>query len=445
MNAPARAGFAPGATALALAATALQDIRETGCTAEDALARASPSPHERGAVRAILAGTLRWYLRLLPLADALLKTGQQAHPSVHALIVTTLHQLEYSRAAAASVVNIAVDATRVMGQPAASGFINAVLRRYLREREALLAKIDLSEPAAVAHPRWLLREIHAVSGQRASAVVAANNESPPMTLRVNLARTTRDDFLKLLSDAGVSAAPGLRPTTLVLEEACEIDRLPGFAAGLVSVQDAGAQYAAELLDAQPGDEILDACAAPGGKTGHLFEHTPNIKRLTALDISADRLARVQENIGRLGYEAELLCADLFDTRWSEGRSFDRILLDAPCTATGVIRRHPDIKLLRRASDATGFASTQRQMLDRCAALLRPGGLLVYATCSILDAENRNRVEAFLAENWQFERARPDLRLLPMPRSAGPGAVTDGFYYACLKKGAPQQDRSRQGQ
>jgi 16S rRNA (cytosine967-C5)-methyltransferase len=433
MNARPREGFAPGATALAAATLALLDIRERGCTAEDALSRLAPAQSDRAAVRAILAGTLRWFLRLAPVVDALLKTGQQAHQDVRALLITTLHQLEYSRSVGASVVNIAVDATRVLGHATASGFVNAVLRRYLREREALLAQIDQSDAAAVAHPRWLLREIRAVSGQRADEVIAANNESPPMTLRVNLARITRDACLQQLAEHGIAAAPGLTPTALVLDEAIDIDRLPGFAQGQVSVQDAGAQFAAVLLDAQPGDHVLDACAAPGGKTGHILERTPDIAVMTALDVSADRLQQVKENLDRIGCTAELVHSDLLDPRWSEGRSFDRILLDAPCTATGVIRRHPDIKLLRRATDVLGFASTQRQMLEHCATLLRPGGRLVYATCSILDAENRDQVEAFLASQWQFERARPDQRLLPTPRSAGPALVTDGFYYACLQR------------
>jgi 16S rRNA (cytosine967-C5)-methyltransferase len=213
----------------------------------------------------------------------------------------------------------------------------------------------------------------------------------------------------------------------------EVAALPGFAQGLASVQDAGAQLAAELLDAQDGERVLDACAAPGGKTGHILERTPGIAELQALDCDAARLARVQQNLTRLGLVAQLKTADLLMPGWWDGRPFDRILLDAPCSGTGVIRRHPDIKLLRRQEDIRGFAATQLDMLLRCAAMLRPGGLLVYATCSILLAENTEVVEGFLREQPQFRREGADRHVLPRPRGEG-AATTDGFYYARLRMG-----------
>ena len=230
---------------------------------------------------------------------------------------------------------------------------------------------------------------------------------------------------------------GLLPTTLVLAQPVDVDRLPGFSAGEVSVQDAGAQHAAPLLAARPGDRVLDACAAPGGKTGHVLEHTPDLAEVVALDVSRARLVRVEENLSRLGLQARLVAADLLDSRWWDGRPFDRILLDAPCSATGVIRRHPDIKLLRRPEDIAGFAAVQASLLDRCAALLAPGGRLVYATCSILPLENGQVVDAFLAAHPGWVRAQADLSLLPVPVSAGPAAVTDGFHYACLENRGDQ--------
>ena len=439
MNAPeqrgrAQRGPAPGSTALALAARALSLVVDEGCTAELALARADVPPQERAAVRAILSGTLRWYLRLAPALDALLQRGQTMHSLVRAVLVTAVHQVEYSRAAPESVANIAVDAVRVVGHPGASGFVNALLRRYLREREAVLQAVDRSEPAKLAHPRWLLKAVNAEHGGSASQVIAANNESPPMTLRVNLARGTRDAMLAKLAAAEVVAHPGLTDTALVLEQPEDVTALPGFSEGEVSVQDAGAQFAAPLLDAQAGERVLDACAAPGGKSGHILERTPGIGELVAMDVDADRLARVAGNLQRLGFTASLQQADLLKDQWWDGQLFDRILLDAPCSGTGVIRRHPDIKLLRRPADLDKFAATQRKMLIKCAAMLKPGGRLVYATCSILQAENQAVIDAFLLLDPRFTRSQPDQALLPTPRASGPATLTDGFYYACLKKG-----------
>lgn len=430
-------GVAPGAAVLALAAQALDAVvRDGGCTAEAALQSLDIAPAERGAVRAIHTGTLRWFLRLAPVVEALLQPGQRMPPLVRAVLVTALHQIEYSRAPAASVVNIAVDAVRVVGRGNAAGFVNALLRRYLREREALLARIDRSEPAAQAHPRWLLKLLRTAWPLEVAQIVAANNEAPPMTLRVNLARTTREECLATLAQQGLAAAAGMGEASIVLADAVDVKQLPGFAEGLVSVQDAGAQQAALLLDAQRGERVLDACAAPGGKTGHILERCNGQLDLTALDNDPQRLARVEENLTRLGYTAQLLAADLCAQDWWDGRPFDRILLDAPCSGTGVIRRHPDIKLLRRADDIQGYATTQMALLERCAALLREGGRLVYATCSVLPAENHELVDRFLARHHDFTRVMPDVALSPVPRAAGPAKVADGFHYSCLEKRGP---------
>lgn len=427
-------GVAPGAAVLALAAQALDAVvREGGSTAEAALQSLDIPPAERGAVRAIHTGTLRWFLRLAPVVEALLQPGQRMPPLVRAVLVTALHQIEYSRAPAASVVNIAVDAVRVVGRGNAAGFVNALLRRYLREREALLARVDRSEPAALAHPRWLLKALRAAWPLEVAQVLAANNEAPPMTLRVNLARTTRAACLAMLEQQGLAAVAGMGEASIVLAEAVDVKQLPGFAEGLLSVQDAGAQQAAMLLDAQPGERVLDACAAPGGKTGHMLERCDGKLDLTAVDNDPLRLARVEENLSRTGYTAQLIAADLCAEGWWDGRPFDCILLDAPCSGTGVIRRHPDIKLLRRPDDIQGYATTQLALLERCAALLREGGRLLYATCSVLPAENHELVERFLARQRGFTRVGPDVALSPVPRAAGPEQVTDGFYYACLQK------------
>lgn len=420
---------------MAGAAEALELVlRDGGCTADEALQRLPLRAEDRAAVRAIHTGTLRWFLRLAPALDALLKPGQTMHPLVRAVLCCALYQIEYSRAPAASVVNIAVDAARVLGQGGASGFVNALLRRFLREREVLLTRIDKNEPSRVAHPRWLLRAIRNAWPDASAQILTANNEQPPMTLRVNLSRTTRDAQLALLVAEGVEASPGLCDTAIVLHQPMEVSALPGFAEGLVSVQDAGAQHAAVLLDAQPGERVLDACAAPGGKTGHILERTAGLGELVALDCDAGRLDRVQQNLARLGLTARLQVADLLSAGWWDGQLFDRILLDAPCSGTGVIRRHPDIKLLRRQEDIPAFATTQRDMLLRCSLMLKPGGLLVYATCSILLAENTEVVEAFLRQHPGFRRDGADRHVLPTPAASGATAMTDGFYYSRLRRG-----------
>jgi len=434
LSAQPRTSHAPGARVLAAAAQALDAVtRDGGCSAEAALQGVEADAAGRGAVRALHSGTLRWYLRLAPLVDALLEPGQRMAPLVRAALTVAVHQIEYSRARPESVVNIAVDATRLLGHAGASGFANALLRRYLRERTALTARIDRSEPARLAHPRWLLKALRAAWPDEYAHILAANNEPPPLTLRVNLARTTREGMLAAFAAAGIEAQPGAGAASVLLAQPCDVQTLPAFDAGLVSVQDAGAQQAAGLLDARPGERVLDACAAPGGKTGHILERCAGPLELTALDRDAARLERVRGNLARLGHAARLVVADLNGDGWWDGQPYHRILLDAPCSGTGVIRRHPDIKVLRRADDIARFAAAQFAMLERCAMLLADGGRLVYATCSILPQENQELVERFLRHDRRFRRAQPDIQLLPRPSAAGAAALTDGFYYACLIK------------
>jgi 16S rRNA (cytosine967-C5)-methyltransferase len=451
MNATPTTTLAPGTEVMALAARALTFIVTEGCTAEDALERISPPPAQRAAVRAILAGTLRWYLRLAPAIDGLIKApGRKPQPPLHALLVVAAHQITYSRAAAESVVNIAVDATRALGLAGAAGFANAVLRRLVREAPQIFAHVDRRPAAAVAHPRWFVQALEQAYGARAPEILAANNEHPPMSLRVDLTRGSREDYLAELAAAGIAAVAGIVPCAVALIEPVGIESLPGFGEGRVSVQDAGAQVAAYLLDAQPGERILDACAAPGGKTGHILEHTAALAEVVALDSAPQRLVRVAANLARLKRSATLVAADLASPpAWWDGRPFDRVLLDAPCSATGVIRRHPDIKLLRRESDIAGLADVQLELLRSALKLLKPGGRLVYATCSVLPAENREVVERLLSEDWgglRLLKARDlslpplvprgdgEVQLLPRLKAAGPEAATDGFYYACLKSG-----------
>ncbi|MFI4867021.1 MAG: 16S rRNA (cytosine(967)-C(5))-methyltransferase RsmB [Steroidobacterales bacterium] len=432
----------PAATVLADSATALAAVAYAGRSADVALLCEATPAAQRPAIRAITLGSLRWYWRLDAIASTLI-AGKALAPALRALVLVGLHQLEYSRNAPELTVSSAVDAARLLGQPHATGLINALLRRFLREREVLLARA-LREPAAAsAHPAWMLQALREAWPAHWQQIIEANNAHPPMSLRVDLSRATRDSCQARFSERGLSAqAPPWLPTALLLDKPAAVSELPGFAGGWVSVQDAGAQLACALLAVRPGERVLDACAAPGGKTGALLEAVDGELSLTAVDIDGSRVRRIADNLKRLRRQAQLVTADLRDDpAWWSGEAFDRILLDAPCSATGVIRRHPDIKLLRRPEDVAALARTQRRILEQCLKLLKPGGWLLYSTCSVLPAENERIVEAVLAAN-------PKVQALPLPagvqlppdvlqRSIGlqllPGnaAQTDGFYYACL--------------
>jgi len=446
----------PAAATLAEAARVLAAVAFEGRSADAALARACSSipAAQRPAVRAVALGSLRWYWRLTAIA-ATLVAGRPLAPALRALLVVGLHQLEYSRGAPELTVSAAVDAARLLLQPRATGLINALLRRFLRERSGLLARA-LREPAAAgAHPEWMLQALRQAWPAQWTGIIQANNEHPPMSLRVDLSRVSIAGYQALLAARGQQAhALDWLPTALVLEQPVGVSELPGFDDGWVSVQDAGAQLAGALLGVRRGERVLDACAAPGGKTGALLEAVDGELDLTAVDVDGARVGRIADNLRRLRREARLVTADLRQdagaepghepgyepANWS-GAPFDRILVDAPCSATGVIRRHPDIKLLRRPEDIAALATTQRHILSRCVALLRSGGTLVYSTCSVLPAENEAVVEALMAADprvtalpWPPALARPPElieRSVGMQLLPGNAAQTDGFYYACL--------------
>ena len=442
---PRRERHAPGAETLATAALAVHAVVFEGRSADVAL-EAAHERTDRAAVRAIALGTFRWYLRLAPaLAPLVNRPFEELAPRLSALLVTAAHQVEYSRGAPEAQVHLAVDASRIVGEGRASGVVNAVLRRFVAERAGLLAVTDADPAQKYAHPRWLSDALFTAWPEQAEQILAANNEHPPMVLRVDPAQQTVEDFLRSWRALGREArAVPWRDDAVVLERPVAVQTLPGFDTGAVSVQDCGAQLAAPLLDAHAGMRVLDACAAPGGKTLHIAQRTPDLAELIAVDDDALRLARVRENLVRAGRDALLVTADLRSRPPSLAPgSFDRVLVDAPCSATGVIRRHPDIKLLRRATDLETFALAQRAILATAFELLRPGGSLVYCTCSVLPAENAAVVAGFLRDNpqaaavgWPDELARPPglqerevgWQLLP-----GGDAGSDGFYYARLNK------------
>ena len=395
---------------------------------------------DRGLTQDLAFGTARWYPRLSALANKLLqKPFKAADADVEALLLVGLYQLLYTRVPAHAAIGETVGCADKLKKPWAKGLLNAVLRNAQRDSEALLAELEHDPVVRTAHPRWLQKSLKAFWPEQWEAICAANNAHPPMILRVNRRHKTRDQYLQLLAESDVQAQPCVYSRDgIVLAEACDVRNLPGFADGWISVQDEAAQLAADLLDLAPGQRVLDACCAPGGKTCHILEAEPQLAGVVAVDLEAKRLVRVRENLERLGLSAELIAADGRDTAtWWDGKPFQRILLDAPCSATGVIRRHPDIKLTRQPDDIAALASLQGELLDAMWQTLEVGGILLYATCSTLPTENTEVIEAFLARTpgareldiaGQFGIKQPHGRQL-LAQEGG----HDGFYYAKLIK------------
>jgi 16S rRNA (cytosine967-C5)-methyltransferase len=396
-------------------------------------AHAGLAAHSRAAIQDAAYGTLRHLGRLEAVLDALLdKPLKDAR--LRPLLLVALYQLESTRAAPHAVVDHAVRACHAIGMTSARGLVNAVLRNFLRRRAALQARADRIETARYSHPQWWIDRLRNQYPDRYPLVLEAANQRPPLVLRVNRRRMAVSEYLTLLTAHGMGGE--IRGDAAVaLEKAVPAERIPGLAQGLVSVQDAGAQLAAPLLDLSDGMRMLDACAAPGGKTGHALELAA--AEVTALDRDAARLERVRANLERLGLSARLVCGDAAEpAAWWNGVPFERILADVPCSASGVVRRHPDIKWLRREGDIARFAETQSRMLDALWQTLAGGGKLLYATCSVFCEENDLQVARFL------ERHRDAARLtLPAvdndnPPSAGqllPDQRHDGFFYALLQK------------
>ncbi|MFW6379998.1 MAG: 16S rRNA (cytosine(967)-C(5))-methyltransferase RsmB [Halorhodospira sp.] len=414
----------------------LERVLERGETLDEALAQQAGriAEQDRPLVQALVYGTLRWLPRLEAQVSALTpRDDWRRDPLLRGLLVVGAWEAEGLSTPAHAAVSEAVEAARRLRRARASGMVNAVSRKLRQAPPPLPAE----EAISYALPSWLAKRLHQAWPRDWPAVAEAGNAHPPMVLRVDSSQMSREAALEALADQGLSARLGaVAPDAVVLERPCAVSHLPGFTQGWLSVQDEAAQLAAPLLDPQPGDRVLDACAAPGGKTAHLLERCPGAE-VIALDRSSRRLRQVQENLARGGHQASCIAADAAAPEtWWDGVPFQRILLDAPCTGTGVIRRHPDIKWLREPADAERMAAVQRQLLEALWGLLAPGGRLVYATCSILPEENEQVVAGFLADH-------ADAQLGPLPlagravtagRQILPGeAGMDGFFYASLER------------
>jgi len=389
------------------------------------------SDQQRGAIQDISYGVLRFYGQLDTLLSLLLKKPIKKQ-DVRCLLLVGLYQLQYSKAASYAVVNYAVSASLSLSYgKGAKGLINAVLREFIRQRETLLITANIKEVGKYSHPQWWIDKLRNQYPKDYSAVLKASNQRPPMALRVNQKKIGILEYLSQLNDHNFSAQVTSN-NALILEHSVAVEKLPGFTAGMVSVQDAGAQLAAEFLDVHDGMRILDACAAPGGKSGHLLE-LADID-LTTLDNSPARLALVKQNFTRLAFKKyRIVCGDASTPQeWWDGKLFDRILADVPCSASGVVRRHPDIKWLRRPSDIAQFSSIQQKILNALWQTLARDGKLLYVTCSIFFEENKLQVEEFLLHH-------SDARIVPLPMVEAldgqllPSSQHDGFFYTLLQK------------
>lgn len=393
---------------------------------------------ETAFIRELCYGCCRWYPLLNGILNQLLKQPlKKKETDIKAVLLLGLYQLQFLNTADHAAINESVNGAVFFKKNWAKKLINAVLRGFQREQEALF--LNAQKQQVSAHPVWLENKIKSEWPEQADAIFSVNNQHPPLTLRINQQQVSRDQYLTTLADQGIVAkAAPFSSVGIYLEAPLRVTGLPLFKSGGFSVQDEAAQLSVELLDLKPGLNVLDACCAPGGKTCHIGEAEPAIKQITAIDIEERRLDRVHENLKRLNISAKIVCADAAQPdQWWDGELFDRILLDAPCSATGIIRRQPDIKLLRELEHIEALQKVQLKLLQALWPLLAEDGILVYATCSILPQENTQVVEQFIASqvgvshqfiNTGWGIAQPFGRQL-FPSDQG----HDGFFYAVLKK------------
>jgi 16S rRNA (cytosine967-C5)-methyltransferase len=418
-----------GAGIRARAARDVADVVAGRKSLTDCYRRWARADESTGLLRALVTGTLRWHFRLQWQVEQLLdRPLAKKEIELAALLRLGLFQLQFMRIPAHAAVDETVAATAILRRRHSRGLVNAVLRAFQRRQSELDQLLEQDPVARFSHPAWLIDALHEDWPEAAEQILLASNEAPPLWLRVNQKRSSPRQYAQRLTDAGIAFTQDQHLAHAIrLETAMSVARLPGFAAGEVSVQDRNAQVAVELLHLEPACRVLDACAAPGGKTAAMLERMTDRDSVVAIDQSEERLATVRENLERLGLTATVVCADATQTgQWWDEVPFDRVLLDAPCSATGVIRRHPDIKLRRTPAQVESAAATQRALLVALWPLLATGGQLLYVTCSVLRRENHAQIEWFLAEHEGAE--------LLSERQCLPGeADGDGFYYACVKK------------
>lgn len=418
------------------AARALVAVLQRGRTLNDALSSAS-SP----LLKELVYGVVRWYWRLTEYAEKLLDSPlRKRDADIMALILIGLYQLSELRVPAHAAINETVAGCEQLRKGWAKGLVNGVLRSYLRQKDEI--RRDLSEVAAYSHPGWMLCQVRRSWPTYWQRILDANNERPPMVLRVNSLRVGRSDYIAQLDRAGLRGRDhASAPQAIVLDKAVAVEELPGFFDGVVSVQDTAAQWAAPALPVSRGDRVLDACAAPGGKLTHILETHPGVAQVVAVEIDRERADLVSENLNRLQLTAHLITADAADLdSWWDGVPFNCVLLDAPCSGTGVIRRHPDIKHRRRSTDLAGLVDQQAVLLERLWQTLAPDGYLLYVTCSIFAEENELQIERFVGDGKGIKVCQPGM---PTGLTTRYGVQTlpgvhevDGFYYSLLQKDGP---------
>jgi len=393
---------------------------------------------ERSLCQQLCYGVIRWHLQLQAISQHILTKPLKAKDSdITALLLCGLYQLRDMRIPAHAAISETVNASKTLNKQWAKGLINACLRNYQRKQHDIEEKIQQQQSAKYAHPDWLIKRFKQDWPDQWPAIMEANNQQPPMILRTNQQHTPRNNYLDQLKQIGIEAEViSACSEGILLAKPCDVFQLPGFENGDVSVQDGAAQLVADILDIKTGQRILDACAAPGGKTCHILESQPD-NDIVALDIDPKRLLSIKQNTDRLKLNATLFSADASDVAsWWDGQKFDRILIDAPCSGTGVIRRHPDIKTLRRPEDIVNLAAQQQRLLENLWPLLNTNGLLVYTTCSALKQENEQQMITFLQQHPEAIEHKPETPPAPR-RPVGyqrlPGDdILDGFYYACLR-------------
>ena len=433
----------------ALAAKCCYSVVDKGRSLGDELPKQQEKAalKDKGLLQEICYGVLRFLPELENDVRGLMQkplTGKQR--VFHFLLLVGVYQIKYMRIPDHAAVSETVAGTSTLKNRHMKALINGVLRNFVRANEKKIgvestsSAYSLPAPVQFNHPSWFIKKVQHAYPDKWQSILNANQKKPPMWLRVNRKHHSNESYLKLLSSAGI-----LVKTVDTINEAIElsnptdVSKLPGFEQGWVSIQDGAAQHAAQLLNCQTDENVLDCCAAPGGKTCHILERTPDIASMTAIDVEASRLVRVEENLNRLGLKANVIAADAANSKtWWQGQLFDKILLDAPCSGTGVIRRHPDIKWLRKASDIDTLVVLQQQILKETWSLLKPGGTLLYATCSILPQENCEQIELFLESNSDAQLIEVDETENKDKVNVGwqllPGESNmDGFYYAKLLK------------